>query len=207
MRAGGFEPERVHLEAAKNLIYVVVKICSCNDSEQKAIDPKVAALLDDSTNRVLVDVKDLEEDFVVNANLPDNKFDLAKESVVNSNCSEDNIVHNVRATRQNKALTETVNKAITTPTHVITLKRKENLHVDFLPHGLTSATAAVKDLSKLKNLQLPTKKHGQESTKEEKKERMAAVKEEKREARHAKKRISRSYTRVRCNFIFNHNIH
>ncbi|KAI3711368.1 hypothetical protein L2E82_41395 [Cichorium intybus] len=41
---------------------------------QKAIDPEVAALLDDSdVSRFGSDVEDLEEDFVFNANLPDDQ--------------------------------------------------------------------------------------------------------------------------------------
>lgn len=60
---------------------------------QKAIDPEVAALLDDSdSSRFGSDVEDLEEDFVFNANLADEsedveldkKFTLAEESNVNS---------------------------------------------------------------------------------------------------------------------------
>ncbi|KAM0032886.1 putative Low temperature viability protein Ltv1 [Helianthus debilis subsp. tardiflorus] len=93
--------------------------------------------------------------------------------------------------RRKKKLTETVNKAFDTPAHVITLKGKEMLPVDFLPHGRTSVTD-VKDKNKPKNVPLPRKKLGQE-TKEEKKERKAAVKEEKREARRAKKDLKGLY--------------
>lgn len=71
--------------------------------------------------------------------------------------------------RRRKKLTETVNKAFTAPTHVIALKGKEKLPVDFLPHR-TSGTEAVKDNSKPKDVQQPKKKVGAES-KEEKKER------------------------------------
>ncbi|PWA55281.1 hypothetical protein CTI12_AA428980 [Artemisia annua] len=93
--------------------------------------------------------------------------------------------------RRRKKLTETVNKAFTAPTHVIALKGKEKLPVDFLPHR-TSGTEAVKDNSKPKDVQQPKKKVGAES-KEEKKERKAAVKEEKREARRAKKDLKELY--------------
>ncbi|KAI3726786.1 hypothetical protein L1987_66592 [Smallanthus sonchifolius] len=94
--------------------------------------------------------------------------------------------------RRKKKLTETVNKAFSNPTHVIALKGKEKLPVDFLPRGRTSATDDVKDKSKPKSVQLPRKKLGQE-TKEEKKERKTAVKEEKREARRAKKDLKGLY--------------
>ncbi|KVI06501.1 protein LTV1 homolog [Cynara cardunculus var. scolymus] len=94
--------------------------------------------------------------------------------------------------RRKKKLTETVTKAFTAPTHVISLKGKEKLPVDFLPHSRTAATEAAKDRSKPKIVQPQRKKLGQE-TKEEKKERKAAVKEEKREARRAKKDLKELY--------------
>ncbi|XP_076958383.1 uncharacterized protein LOC143634099 [Bidens hawaiensis] len=87
-----------------------------------------------------------------------------------------------------KKLTETVNNAFNNPTHVIALKGKEKIPVDFLPHSKTSANDKIKP----KNVPLPRKKLGQE-TKEEKKERKAAVKEEKREARRAKKDLKGLY--------------
>ncbi|GJY80843.1 protein LTV1 [Tanacetum coccineum] len=94
--------------------------------------------------------------------------------------------------KRKKKLTETVNKAFTAPTHVIALKGREKLPVDFLPHSRTSGTELVKDNSKPKDVQQPKKKVGAES-KEEKKERKAAVKEEKREARRAKKDLKELY--------------
>ncbi|KAK9066645.1 hypothetical protein SSX86_013968 [Deinandra increscens subsp. villosa] len=94
--------------------------------------------------------------------------------------------------RKKKKLADTVNKAFDAPTHVIALRGKEKLPVDFLPRGRSSATDVVKDKSKPKNVQLPRKKLGQES-KEEKKERKTAVKEEKREARRAKKDMKELY--------------
>lgn len=79
---------------------------------QKAIDPEVAALLDDSdSSRFGSDVEDLEEDFVFNANLADEsedveldkKFTLPEESNVNSKeeeydtyYSKDNVVEEVK---------------------------------------------------------------------------------------------------------------
>ncbi|KAI7743670.1 hypothetical protein M8C21_004118 [Ambrosia artemisiifolia] len=337
-------------DSYKNSIYgVAVKTVPVRI--QKAIDPEVAALLDDSDqSRFGSDVEDLEEDFVINANLPDetedveldNKFTLTEKSYAKSkeddyytNHSQDNIAHNIASSetlvdakprerrpldeqfdllelqeygtddeseydnassedyeghesfaeqqnnvpleidgkykllsndknieeepvtletaadlrprcmqyaeqyenendndkedvfveessdesegwdcetiittysnldnhpgkieapggRKKKKLTETVNKAFNTPTHVIALKGKEKLPVDYLPHSRASATDVAKDKSKPKNVPLPRKKLGQE-TKEEKKERKAAVKEEKREARRAKKDLKGLY--------------
>jgi protein LTV1 len=55
----------------ENAIYNVASK-TVNVRVQKAVDPEVSALLDDSdASRFGSDVEDLEEDFVVKANLPD----------------------------------------------------------------------------------------------------------------------------------------
>ncbi|KAM1725302.1 hypothetical protein ACFX11_016330 [Malus domestica] len=95
------------------------------------------------------------------------------------------------ATRRKK-LSETVSGALGSTDHVITLRGKQKLPVDFLPHGKKPTTEKVKDTDALKNQPLKRKQHGQES-KEEKKERKAAVKEERREARRTKKEIKELY--------------
>ncbi|KAK1433624.1 hypothetical protein QVD17_10537 [Tagetes erecta] len=320
-------------DSYKNSIYgVAVKTVPVKI--QKAIDPEVAALLDDSDqSRFGSDVEDLEEDFVINANLPDESEDIeleekltvtevsnanSKKHEYNATHSQDVIMHNIDSSetlvgakprerrpldeqfdqlelqeygtyseseklngipseidgsykllsndknieeepisletaadlrprcmqfaeqfeneyeddkedvfleesrdesegwdcetvittysnldnhpgkieapggRRKKKLSETVSKAFSTPTHVIALKGKEKLPVDFLPHNRTSAADGVKDKSKPKNMPHPRKKLGQES-KEEKKERKAAVKEEKREAKRAKKDLKGLY--------------
>lgn len=84
----------------KNSIYgVAVKTVPVRI--QKAIDPEVAALLDDSdVSRFGSDVEDLEEDFVFNANLPDesedvehdSKLTFTEESSLNSK-KEEHIIH------------------------------------------------------------------------------------------------------------------
>lgn len=53
---------------------------------QKAVDPDVAALLDDSDDsRFGSDVEDLDEDFVLNANLPDETEDVEFEKKLELN--------------------------------------------------------------------------------------------------------------------------
>ncbi|XAR61690.1 hypothetical protein NMG60_11016182 [Bertholletia excelsa] len=94
--------------------------------------------------------------------------------------------------RRKKKLAETVSGAFSAPSHVISLKGKEKLPVDYLPQGRRSATKNVKDLTTSMKEQQKRKQHGQES-KEEKKERKAAVKEEKREARRVKKEMKGLY--------------
>ncbi|KAK1575263.1 hypothetical protein Q3G72_003927 [Acer saccharum] len=92
-----------------------------------------------------------------------------------------------------KRLAETVSGALSASNHhVITLRGKEKLPVDFLPRGRKASTEKVKDVSGLKSEQHQRKQHGQES-KEEKKERKAAVKEERCEARQAKKEMKGLY--------------
>lgn len=59
----------------ENAIYNVASK-TVNVRVQKAVDPEVSALLDDSdASRFGSDVEDLEEDFVVKANLPDEDED------------------------------------------------------------------------------------------------------------------------------------
>lgn len=91
-----------------------------------------------------------------------------------------------------KKLVETVTGALTAPTHVISLKGKQKLPVDFLPHSRKPAAETVTDESKLSTEKQKRKQHGQES-KEEKKERKAAVKDERREARRIKKELKVIY--------------
>lgn len=116
------------------------------------------------------------------------------ETIITTYSNLDNHPAKIEApgARRKKKLTETVTKAFTAPTHVISLKGKEKLPVDFLPHSRTAAAEVAKDRSKPKIVQPQRKKLGQE-TKEEKKERKAAVKEEKREARRAKKDLKELY--------------
>ncbi|KAJ9567305.1 hypothetical protein OSB04_003271 [Centaurea solstitialis] len=116
------------------------------------------------------------------------------ETIVTTYSNLDNHPAKIEAPggRRKQKLTETVTKAFTTPSYVITLKGKEKLPVDFLPHSRTAVADVTKDKSKPKIVQPQRKKLGQE-TKEEKKERKTAVKEEKREARRAKKDLKELY--------------
>ncbi|XP_065882170.1 uncharacterized protein [Euphorbia lathyris] len=91
-----------------------------------------------------------------------------------------------------KKIAETVSGALSASSHVISLRGKEKLPVDFLPRGRKSDAEKVKDVSGLKTEPVKRKQHGQES-KEEKKERKAAVKEERREARRLKKEVKELY--------------
>lgn len=69
-----------------------------------------------------------------------------------------------------KKLAETVSGALGVTSHVISLRGKERLPVDFLPHSKKPAEEKVKDVGSNKAEQQKRKQHGQES-KEEKKER------------------------------------
>lgn len=69
-----------------------------------------------------------------------------------------------------KRLAETLFGASSAMSHVISLRGKEKLPVDFLPHSIKPAVEKVKDVDSKKAEQQKKKQHGQES-KEEKKER------------------------------------
>ncbi|KAJ4842407.1 hypothetical protein Tsubulata_039843 [Turnera subulata] len=90
-----------------------------------------------------------------------------------------------------KKLAQTFSGALNSSSQFISLRGKEKLPVDFLPHR-KNTTEKVKDESATKSEQHKRKPHGQES-KEEKKERKAAVKEERREARRVKKEMKGLY--------------
>lgn len=68
-----------------------------------------------------------------------------------------------------KKLAETVSGALNSNNHVITLRGKEKLPVDFLPHGRKVVDKMI-DVGSLRTEHQKRKPHGQES-KEEKKER------------------------------------
>lgn len=91
--------------------------------------------------------------------------------------------------RRKKKLAETISGASDAPNHVIALKGKEKIPVDFLPHSrkhVERKSNDEKDANSKKAALQKKKPHGQES-KEEKKERKDAVKLERREARQRKK--------------------
>lgn len=69
-----------------------------------------------------------------------------------------------------KKLAETLYGASSAMSHVISLRGKEKLPVDFLPHSIKPALEKVKDVDSKKAELQKRKQHGQES-KEEKKER------------------------------------
>ena len=73
-----------------------------------------------------------------------------------------------------KKLAETVSGALNSTSQKISLKGREKMPVDFLPHGRKPTTKKVKDGDNLKSEQQKRKQLGQES-KEEKKERKVLV--------------------------------
>ncbi|GKU90046.1 hypothetical protein SLEP1_g4093 [Rubroshorea leprosula] len=96
------------------------------------------------------------------------------------------------AIARRKKLVEAVFGSLSATSPVISLRGKEKLPVDHLPHGKKTAAEKVKGVGGSKTEQLKRRPHGHE-TKEEKKERKAAVKEERREARKVKKEMKGLY--------------
>ncbi|CAI9262362.1 unnamed protein product [Lactuca saligna] len=186
------------------------------------LNPKTNTLENDENYKVLVHEKDMEEEPVSLETAADlrprcieyaEKFENEndKEDVVFEESSSDESekwdCETIITTYSNldnhpgkiqdpgvkrKRLTEKVVNAFGNPTHVISLKGKERIPVDFLPNGRNGIGDGGKEKSKVKNLVKPKKVIGQES-KEEKKERKAALKEERREARRVKKDMKELY--------------
>lgn len=114
------------------------------------------------------------------------------ETIVSTYSNLDNHPGKIGAPEtRKKKLAETIAAMSSSPGHVIALKGKQKLPVDFLPTRKHS-TDTVKDTNGLRPEQTQRKQRVQE-TKEEKKERKAAVKEERREARRVKKELKGLY--------------
>ncbi|GLT58780.1 hypothetical protein SLA2020_316470 [Shorea laevis] len=96
------------------------------------------------------------------------------------------------AIAKRKKLVEAVFGSLSATSPVISLRGKEKLPVDHLPHGKKTAAEKVKGVGGSKTEQLKRRPHGHE-TKEEKKERKDAVKEERREACKVKKEVKGLY--------------
>ncbi|KAL6995768.1 hypothetical protein U1Q18_005904 [Sarracenia purpurea var. burkii] len=131
---------------------------------------------------------DQDEEIVVVQESSDESEVWDCETIVSTYSNLDNHPGKIEAPEvRRKKLSEKVFGALSAPNHVISLKGKEKLPVDYLPHSRNSAMEKVKDVTHQKS-----KQHGQES-KEEKKEWKAAVKDERREARQAKKEMKGLY--------------
>ncbi|XP_058093321.1 uncharacterized protein LOC131239572 [Magnolia sinica] len=91
-----------------------------------------------------------------------------------------------------KRLAIAISGASSNNNHVISLRGKEKLPVEFLPMGRKNVMEKEKKAPSLGDHQQKRRPHGEES-KEEKKERKSAIKEERREARRAKKELKELY--------------
>ncbi|XP_021894833.1 protein LTV1-like [Carica papaya] len=171
---------------------------------QKAVDPDVTALLDDSDlSRFGSDVEDLEEDFVVQANLPEeggkdldirNKLTLVEELEATNEVDyptfsrHDNAFRLVDLDEEKKQSTSAGDNFASEKTRVHRL-----LDEQFdLVRLLSTDKKEIKDVCSLKIEPLKRKPRGQES-KDEKRERKAAVREKRREALRIKKETSELY--------------
>ncbi|XP_058220710.1 uncharacterized protein LOC131330953 [Rhododendron vialii] len=137
---------------------------------------------------------DVGEEVVIVEESSDESEVLDCETIVSTYSNLDNHPGKIGAPegRRKKKLAEKVSGALSAPSPIISLKGKEKLPVDYLPHGRKSAIEKVKDATTLRKDEQKRKQHGQES-KEEKKERKGAVKEERREARRVKKEVKELY--------------
>lgn len=138
--------------------------------------------------------EDPNEDVVVLEESSDESGGWDCETIVSTYSNLDNHPGKIEAPEitRKKKLVETVSGPLSATNHIIPLRGKEKLPVDFLPHGKKPSTEKAKDVSSLRTEQQKRKKHGQEE-KKEKKERKTAVKEERREARRVKKETKEMY--------------
>ncbi|PSS18004.1 hypothetical protein CEY00_Acc12708 [Actinidia chinensis var. chinensis] len=139
---------------------------------------------------------DPDEDVMVVEESSDESEVWDCETIVSTYSNLDNHPGKIEApeVRRKKKLAETVTGALNASSHVISLKGKAKLPVDYLPQGQNKKYAVenVKDVTASGMESQKRKQHGQES-KEEKKERKIAVKEERREARRVKKEMKELY--------------
>lgn len=133
------------------------------------------------------------EDVIIEEESSDESEKWDCETIVSTYSNLDNHPGKIGAPEdaRKKKLAQTISGALNSSGPVISLRGKQNLPVDFLPHR-KNATEKAKDVPVTKIEQHKRKTHGQES-KEEKKERKAAVKEERREARRLKKEMKGLY--------------
>ncbi|KDP38587.1 hypothetical protein JCGZ_04512 [Jatropha curcas] len=138
--------------------------------------------------------EDDNEDVVIVQESSDDSEQWDCETIISTYSNLDNHPAKIEAPgiARRKKIAETVSGALNATSHVITLRGKEKLPVDFLPHGIKSDVEKAKAVPGLRTEPVKRKQHGQES-KEEKKERKAAIKEERREARRLKKEMKGIY--------------
>ncbi|XP_057502849.1 uncharacterized protein LOC130786568 [Actinidia eriantha] len=138
--------------------------------------------------------EDPDEDFMVVEESSDESEVWDCETIVSTYSNLDNHPGKIEApeVRRKKKLAETVSEALNASSHVISLKGKAKLPVDYLPQSKKYDVENVKDVTASGKESQKRKQHGQES-KEEKKERKTAVKEERREARRVKKEMKELY--------------
>lgn len=119
------------------------------------------------------DNEDENEDVIIVQESSDDDSDQWDcETIVSTYSNLDNHPAKIEApgAARKKKIAETVSGALNATSHMITLRGKEKLPVDFLPRGKKPDVEKVKDVPGLKTEPLRRKQHGQES-KEEKKER------------------------------------
>ncbi|XP_058098724.1 uncharacterized protein LOC131243401 isoform X2 [Magnolia sinica] len=115
------------------------------------------------------------------------------ETIVSTYSNLDNHPGKIQAPEKpRKRLAIAISGASSNNNHVISLRGKEKLPVEFLPMGRKNVMEKEKKAPSLGDHRQKRRPHGEES-KEEKKERKSAIKEERREARRAKKELKELY--------------
>lgn len=113
-----------------------------------------------------------DEEVVVVQESSDESEEWDCETIISTYSNLDNHPGKIQAPElaRKKKLAETVSGALSATNHVISLKGKEKLPVDFLPYSRRGTSETMKSMGCQKTEPQKRKQHGQES-KEEKKER------------------------------------
>ncbi|KAK1326829.1 hypothetical protein QJS10_CPA01g00116 [Acorus calamus] len=138
-------------------------------------------------------LEDQDEEIVVVEESSDESEKWDCETIVSTYSNLDNHPGKIQApNKPRKRLPDIVSGALGATGNVISLRRKEKLPVEFLPHGKKTVTGKVKKAVN-SGAEQPQRKSRDEESKEEKKERKAAIKKERGEARRAKKELKSLY--------------
>ncbi|KAK1303129.1 hypothetical protein QJS10_CPB11g02297 [Acorus calamus] len=137
--------------------------------------------------------EDQDEEIVVVEESSDESEKWDCETIVSTYSNLDNHPGKIQAPdKPRKRLPDIVSGASGATGNVISLRGKEKLPVEFLPHGKKTVTGKVKKAVN-SGAEQPQRKSRDEESKEEKKERKAAIKKERGEARRAKKELKSLY--------------
>ncbi|KAL8141211.1 hypothetical protein V2J09_007232 [Rumex salicifolius] len=124
--ASRVQVEGTNVEVNEKRIMYDVAAKTVNVRVQKAIDPDVIALLNDNNSHCGSDIEDLEEDFVVQANLPEEGADLSdEENCILADEFDEHIVDGFSSIHMSKTTDQTRDYAVE--------RKNESIHAKSRP--------------------------------------------------------------------------